>query len=121
GAGKVGGRAIREDDSGAPPRDIPCGVEGEDAVASEPPQQLRYQRVGEGVRAEKMMLDGELDGLLSPDLPQAFLKGDPRVARLFAANKEEEIAYYRKTGIFPIMHVTLIKREIVEHHPWVPN
>ena len=120
-AGNVWMRGILEEHYGAPHRDITWWVEREDAVAFEPPQQLRYQRVGEGVRAEKMMLDGELDGLLSPDLPQAFLKGDPRVARLFAANKEEEIAYYRKTGIFPIMHVTLIKREIVERHPWVPG
>ena len=45
---------------------------------------------------------------------------DPRVARLFPDYKDEEIAYYKKTGIFPIMHVLGIKQEIVEQHPWVP-
>ena len=120
-AGNVWMRGILEEHYGAPHHDITWFVEREDAVAFTPPPGLRYERVPEGVRAEAMMLDGKLDGLLSPDLPQAFLKGDPRIARLFAANKEEEIAYYKKTSIFPIMHVTLIKREIVERHPWVPN
>jgi len=68
-----------------------------------------------------MLLDGDLDAILSPDLPNAFLQGDQRIARLFPDNKAEEIAYFEKTGIFPIMHVTLIKQEIVERHPWVPG
>ena len=77
--------------------------------------------VPSGLRAEKMLLDGDLDAILSPDLPNAFLRGDRRVARLFPDNKAAEIAYFEKTGIFPIMHVTLIKQEIVERHPWVPG
>jgi 4,5-dihydroxyphthalate decarboxylase len=120
-AGNVWMRGILEEHYGAPHREITWFVEREDAVPFAPPAGLRYERLPDGVRAEKMMLDGELDGLLSPDLPHAFLKGEPSIARLFAANKEEEIAYFKKTGIFPIMHVTLIKRELVERHPWVPN
>ncbi len=120
-AGNVWMRGILEEHHGAPHREITWFVERDDAVDFTPPSGLRYERVPEGVRAEKMMLDGDLDGLLSPDLPHAFLSGDKRMARLFAANKEAEIAYFRATGIFPIMHVTLIKREIVERHPWVPN
>ncbi len=113
--------AFCEEHYGAPHREVTWFVEREDAVDFTPPAGLRYERVPDGVRAEKMMLDGELDALLSPDLPHAFLKGDKRIARLFADNKEEEVAYFKKTGIFPIMHVTLIKRELVERHPWVPN
>ena len=120
-AGNVWMRGILEEHYGAPHREISWFVEREDAVPFTPPAGLRYERVPDGVRAEKMMLDGKLDGLLSPDLPHAFLKGEASIARLFAANKDEEIAYYKKTGIFPIMHVTLIKRELVDRHPWVPN
>ena len=42
------------------------------------------------------------------------------VGRLFADHKAEEIAYFRKTGIFPIMHVVGLRRDIVERYPWVP-
>jgi 4,5-dihydroxyphthalate decarboxylase len=120
-AGNVWMRGILEEHHGAPHRDITWFAERNDAVDFTPPPDLRYERVPEGIRAEKMMLDGDLDALLSPDLPQAFLKGDKRIARLFPDNKEEEIRYFKRTGIFPIMHVTLIKRDIVERHPWVPN
>src|SRR5690606_8761293 len=47
---------------------------------------------------------------------------DPRVGRLFPDYKAEELRYYEKTGIFPIMHVLGLKQELVEKHPWVvPN
>ena len=94
-AGNVWMRGILEEHYGAPHREITWFVEREDAVPFTPPAGLRYERVPEGVRAEKMMLDGELDGLLSPDLPHAFLKGEPSIARLFAANKEEEPVFAR--------------------------
>jgi 4,5-dihydroxyphthalate decarboxylase len=41
--------------------------------------------------------------------------------RCFPDYKDVELQYFRKTGIFPIMHVTTIKREIVEKYPWVPT
>jgi 4,5-dihydroxyphthalate decarboxylase len=120
-AGNVWMRGILEEHHGVPHREVIWVVERDDAFDFKPPPGLRCERTPEGMRAEKMMLDGEIDAILSPDLPIAFLKGDKRIARLFAGNKDEEIAYFQRTRIFPIMHVTLIKREIVERHPWVPN
>src|SRR5262249_32941750 len=118
-AGNVWMRGILEEHYGAPHNDITWCVEREDAVEFTPPPTLRYERLPDGVQADKMLLDGDLDAILSPDLPVSFLKGDKRIARLFADNKAEEIAYFQRTGIFPIMHVTLIRREIIERHPWI--
>jgi 4,5-dihydroxyphthalate decarboxylase len=52
-------------------------------------------------------------------LIRPLLERDPRVGRLFTDHRSEELAYYRKTGIFPIMHVLGIKRRVIENHPWV--
>ena len=43
----------------------------------------------------------------------------PGFRRLFSDYQEEEIAYFRKTNIFPIMHCVVIKDEILERYPWV--
>ena len=40
---------------------------------------------------------------------------------MFVDYKAVEIAFFRQTGIFPIMHVTTVKQEIVEKYPWVPT
>src|SRR5216683_1832300 len=68
---------------------------------------------------EDMLVAGEIDALLSPDLIWPLTAGDPRASRLFPNYKHEEITFYRRTGIFPIMHVVGIQKEIVERHPWV--
>jgi 4,5-dihydroxyphthalate decarboxylase len=77
-------------------------------------------RIPDSASVESMLADGELDAVIHSNLIEPFLKGHPDVARLFPSHKAEEIAYYKKTGIFPIMHLVSIRREIVERHPWVP-
>jgi 4,5-dihydroxyphthalate decarboxylase len=48
-----------------------------------------------------------------------LVEGDRRINRLFPNYKDVELAYFKDTGIFPIMHVTTIKREIADKYPWV--
>ena len=67
-----------------------------------------------------MLVDGELDALIHPEVIQPILDKDNRVTRLFPNYRELEMDYYKRTGFFPIMHATAIKQEIVEKHPWVP-
>jgi 4,5-dihydroxyphthalate decarboxylase len=67
-----------------------------------------------------MLERGELDALFSARAPSCFLRGAPNVARLFPNYREVEKAYYKKTGIFPIMHLIGIKRHLVGRHPWLP-
>ena len=64
-----------------------------------------------------MLAEGEIDGLLHPDIIEPILSKDPRVGRLFPDYKREEVAYYKKTGIFPIMHVMGLKAELAERYP----
>jgi 4,5-dihydroxyphthalate decarboxylase len=71
-----------------------------------------------GTVTEETLLSGEVDVLLTPRIPPSFERHDPRIARLFPDHVERSIAYYRQTGIFPIMHVLTIREEILERHPW---
>lgn len=72
------------------------------------------------VLMDELLLDGRLEALLSPSFPPAFLRGDRRIQRLFPNFKDEEMAYYRRSSIFPIMHVVVAHRQLIEAHPWVP-
>ena len=60
-----------------------------------------------------------MDAVFHAGEPQAFVDGNPIVARLFADSKAAEQAYYKKTGIFPIMHVVAIRKEFLTKQPWL--
>ena len=84
-------------------------------------QELLNNWVGSDAATLKTLLaNGEVDAVMHPDLIQPLLDKDPRVGRLFPDYKTEELAYYAKTKIFPIMHVMGLRHELVEAHPWVP-
>jgi 4,5-dihydroxyphthalate decarboxylase len=67
----------------------------------------------------QMLLAGELDAVLSARPPAPVLAGDARVRRLFPDARSVEEAYFRRTGIFPIMHVVALRRSLHEAHPWL--
>jgi 4,5-dihydroxyphthalate decarboxylase len=71
-------------------------------------------------RIDEMLLDGELDAIITPSFPRAFVNGDQRIRRLFPDYKHADLSYYQKTGIFPIMHTVVLSKSVVTAHPWVP-
>ena len=92
----------------------------EEEVEWSPPSGLYIQRVAAEKNVERMLVEGELDALIHPELIQPILDKDKRVTRLFPSYRDLEIEYFKRTGIFPIMHTTAIKQEVVEKYPWVP-
>ena len=64
-----------------------------------------------------LLLAGGIDAIISPQAPQSFRDGDTRVRRLFADYRAAEEAYYRRTGIFPIMHCVVVRRSVIEARP----
>lgn len=113
-------RGILEHDYDVPHRSIRWFKQDDEEVEWTPPSGLDIQRVRANQNVETMLLEGELDALIHPELIQAILNKDKRVSRLFPAYRDLEIDYFKRTGIFPIMHTTAIKQEIVEKFPWVP-
>ncbi|HEY4453246.1 MAG TPA: 4,5-dihydroxyphthalate decarboxylase [Pseudonocardiaceae bacterium] len=88
------------------PQPIPDGV---DVRHAEPDQTLAG-----------MLETGDIDALLSVDVPQALLDGSPQVRRLFPDYRSVEQDYYLRTGIFPMMHVIAIRKELA-NEPDLPR
>ncbi len=87
-------------------------------VESVLPDGVKIQRVPDRSLNE-MLLAGELDGIISAREPAGFLGTNPRITRLWPDYLPIEENYYRETGIFPIMHVMVVKSEVLQRHPWV--
>jgi 4,5-dihydroxyphthalate decarboxylase len=113
-------RGILEQEYGLPHRQIQWFKQDEEEVEWTPPRDLNIQRIAAGKSVEKMLVEGELDALIHPEVIRPILDKDPRVARLFPNYRDLEMDYFKRTEIFPIMHTTAIKQEIVEKYPWVP-
>jgi 4,5-dihydroxyphthalate decarboxylase len=113
-------RGILQHEYGVPFTSIEWFTELDEDVDAALPAGVKLTRVSKGKTIVDMLVAGELDAVLHPDLIKPLRDKDARVARLFPNYKAEEAAYFDKTGIFPIMHVLGIKQEVVEKYPWVP-
>jgi ABC-type nitrate/sulfonate/bicarbonate transport system substrate-binding protein len=80
---------------------------------------VELTRIESGQTLSAMLAEGEIDALYTPRIPSPFVAGDRRVRRLFTDVVAAEKEYYAATGIFPIMHVVVIRRDVYEQYPWV--
>jgi 4,5-dihydroxyphthalate decarboxylase len=118
-------RGILEEEFGVRPSDIHWrrgGIEeagrGERAPISLP-DSVDLQQIADDKTLSGMLEAGELDGYIGARAPSCFLRGAPHVGRLFKDYIQDEKDYYRRTRIFPIMHMVGIRRTLVEQHPWL--
>lgn len=89
-----------------------------DRVDFDVPPGIRLEVIQDKTLNE-MLESGAIDALMSPRMPSCFLRGSPHVRRLFPDFKQAEMDYFRKTKIFPIMHVIVIRKEIYEKSRWI--
>jgi 4,5-dihydroxyphthalate decarboxylase len=66
-----------------------------------------------------MLVSGEIDAAFTAHPPNCFLENHPNIRRLFENFVEVEKRYIRETGIYPIMHVIAMRKELVDRHPWI--
>ncbi|HWF38931.1 MAG TPA: ABC transporter substrate-binding protein [Candidatus Acidoferrales bacterium] len=118
-AGSIWARGILEEFYGVPYQSMTWVTERPEDIEFTPPPGLKIEMIPPDKSLDDMLAAGELDAMISPSFPKPLLRGDNRVARLFQNYKEVEVEYFRRTGIFPIMHVNVIRQEIVDQHPWV--
>ncbi|MFD0678546.1 MULTISPECIES: ABC transporter substrate-binding protein [unclassified Paenibacillus] len=119
-------RGLLQHEYGVHPSDMEWYWGGVDApkrqgerVSIELPANIKLEAIGSAQTLNQMLLDKQIDAIISPRAPSAFVKGSSQVIRLFSDYVSAEKNYFQKTGIFPIMHFVVIKDEILEKHPWV--
>lgn len=118
-------RGIFQDEYGVFPRDIQWRCGGEetpgrvDKVPMNLPSDIRLEAIPNDKTLSQMLDSGEIDALFTARTPSCFAKGSPNVDRLFPNYREVEEDYFKRTGIFPMMHTIVIKREVYEKNRWV--
>lgn len=90
-------------------------------LALDMPEDIEVKPIPDDKSLSGMLEAGEIDGMVSPLPPSCFLNKAPNVARLFPNFREDEKAYYKKTGFYPIMHVAAIRTELLRQHRWLAN
>jgi 4,5-dihydroxyphthalate decarboxylase len=83
------------------------------------PPEVRIEPIGPTKTLSEMLAAGEIDALYTPRTPESFTRGDGSVRRLFDPAGPAEEAYFRRTGIFPIMHVVVLRRDVYERNRWL--
>ncbi len=111
-------RGILQDDHDVDLRSIEWVAQDEEDIALEHAGGFRIVRAPAGRTVTELVVAGELDALIYPDMPDPRALGD-RVVPLFPDAKQVEMEYARRTGFFPLMHTVVLRRELDEAHPWV--
>lgn len=73
-----------------------------------------------GKSLSELLEAGDIVATIGADLPPAFGK-NPNVERLFPDFRQAEKDYYKQTGIFPIMHLIVVRRDVLEDHPFIAS
>lgn len=81
------------------------------------PDDVEVTAAPAGRTLSEMLVSGEIDALFTANVPQPFLDGSPAVRRLFPAYEPVERDWYRRTGIFPMMHTIAAPRELLDANP----
>ena len=74
----------------------------------------------DGETLQDLLLRGDIDALLAPNPPRAFLDGNPEIVRIVKDFGSAERAYHKKTGFFPIMHLIAVRKSLVDENPDLP-
>jgi 4,5-dihydroxyphthalate decarboxylase len=121
----VWARAILEEDHGVKPSDVTWVRGGIDQpgrpekIAIALPPEIRIEDAPAGETISRLLDRGDIDGFMAPR-PPSCAGTNPHVGWLFPDPAAAAKDYYRRTGIFPIMHAVGVRRSLAERHPWLP-
>jgi 4,5-dihydroxyphthalate decarboxylase len=110
-------RGILQERHGVKPSEIHWFTSAPEGAGFQLPADVKVTITGRDV--EDMLLSGEVDALISPNVPDSFRAGDPRIRRLFEPCRPAVEQYFAATGIFPITHTLVVREELLEREPWI--
>ncbi len=123
----VWARAILQDDHGVHPEDVTWVRGGIDQpgrpekIKLALPPGVHVEAAPDGTTISELLDRGEIDAFMAPRPPSRhILQKNPHIAWLFDDPTAAAKDYYRRTGIFPIMHVVGIRKTLADKHPWLP-
>lgn len=123
----VWARAVLQDDYGVRPQDVTWVRGGIDTpgrpekIALQLPGDVRVESAPEGTTISELLDRGDIDGFMAPRPPSRHVLKNPHIGWLFDDPTAVAKDYYRRTGVFPIMHVVGIRKELAARHPWLPG
>lgn len=123
----VWARAILEDDFGVRPSDVTWvrgGIETPgrpEKVKLQLPSDIRIEQAPADTTISELLDRGDIDGFMAPRPPSRAALANPDIGWLFDDPTAVAKDYFRRTGVFPIMHVAAIRKELAERHPWLPG
>jgi 4,5-dihydroxyphthalate decarboxylase len=110
-------RGILQERYGVMPSQIHWFTSEAEGAGFQAPADVRLTVANDDV--EEMLLRGEVDAVIAPNVPKAFRAGDPRVRRLFQPCRPVVEQYFADTGIFPITHTVVVREELLQREPWI--
>jgi 4,5-dihydroxyphthalate decarboxylase len=121
----VWARALLKDEHGIDPRDVTWVRGGIDTpgrpekIKLDLPPEIRIESAGENDTISAMLDRGDIDAFIAPR-PPGCAGRNPNVGWLYPDTAAAARDYHRRSGVFPIMHVVGIRKELVAQHPWLP-
>jgi len=122
----VWARALLEEDYGVKMSDIRWvrgGLEEagrKEKVTIAAPAGVAIEDIGPDQTLNAMLMAGEIDAFMGPRAPSSFTPSNPHLRWVIADPTRAAMEYYKRTRIFPIMHIVGLRRSIADAHPWLP-
>jgi len=110
-------RGLLQHEYGVMPQDIHWFRRRSEHVSIETPPGIRIDNIAKDQTLDGLLETGQLDAVAVTSPPRAFLQGSPLVQRLFPDCRSVEAEYFRRTKIFPIMHMVVMRRAVYEQDP----
>ena len=113
-------RGVLQEEYAVPARALRIRTNQQEQVPGwQPPDWMEIERIPKGQKVEELLLRGEIDACMLPEISFKLGRDTTGVRRLWPNFRDVEKRYYLRTKIFPIRHVVVVKNSILERHPWV--